>query len=99
MIDKPEQDRRNAARRRVFKGAQIVFQDRASTIDCLVRDLSDRGARLKVESPIGIPDSFDLVLEAATVRNCRVTWRKASQIGVEFSKTLDRPQDRSGISR
>lgn len=98
-MDKPEQDRRNAARRRVFKGAIIVFQDRASTIDCLVRDLSDRGARLKVESPIGIPDSFDLVLEAATVRNCRVTWRKASQIGVEFRETLDRPQDRSGIAR
>ena len=39
---------------------------------------------LKVESPIGIPDTFDLVLDHAPVRSCRVTWRKATQIGVEF---------------
>jgi hypothetical protein len=54
-------------------------------IDCTVSNLSDRGARLKVESPIGIPDTFDLVLDNAPVRCCRVTWRKATQIGVEFA--------------
>jgi hypothetical protein len=37
-----------------------------------------------VESPIGIPNSFDLVLDHVFVRNCLVTWRKATQIGVEF---------------
>jgi hypothetical protein len=38
-----------------------------------------------VESPIGIPDAFDLMLDNAPVRDCRVTCRKATQIGVEFA--------------
>ena len=42
------------------------------------------GACLRVESPIGISDTFDLVLDNAPVRNCHVTWRKATQIGVAF---------------
>ena len=84
-MDKPKQERRNEARHRALKGARIVFKRHDALIDCTVSNLSDRGARLKVESPIGIPDSFDLVFDNAPVRCCRVTWRKATQIGVEFA--------------
>ena len=54
-MDKPKQERRNEARRRALKGARIVFGRHNALIDCTVSNLSDRGARLKVESPIGIP--------------------------------------------
>jgi hypothetical protein len=37
-----------------------------------------------VSSPIGIPDTFELRLDSTSVRCCRVVWRKATQIGVEF---------------
>jgi len=84
-MEQPASNRRNANRQRVLKGAQIAMKDRRATIDCTVRNLSDRGACLKVESPIGIPDTFDLVLDNASVRKCRVTWRKATQIGVNFT--------------
>jgi len=84
-MDKPKQERRNEARHRALKGARIVFKGHEALIDCTVSNLSDRGARLKVESPIGIPDTFDLVLDHGPVRGCRVTWRKATQIGVEFA--------------
>ena len=86
-MDNPKQERRNEARRRrrALKKARITFKDRWATIDCTVRNLSDWGACLNVESYIGIPDTFDLVLDNAPVRSCRVTWRKATQIGVEFS--------------
>jgi len=79
------QERRNVARRRVLKVAHIVFKGHSATIDCTVRNLSDRGACLIVESSIGIPDSFDLLLDQASARDCLVTWRKATQIGVEFA--------------
>ncbi len=82
-MEKPTQERR--VRRRVLKGAQIVFNGHEAVIDCVVLNLSDRGACLKVESPIGIPDSFDLVLDHVSVRRCGVTWWKATQIGVEFA--------------
>jgi hypothetical protein len=82
-------DKQRQMRCRVLKRAHITFKGHAAAIDCTVRNLSDRGACLKVESPIGIPDSFDLVLDHASahtsVRNSRVTWRKATQIGVEFA--------------
>jgi hypothetical protein len=85
MMEKPAQERRKAARHRTLKGARITFHDHAVAIDCTVRNLSDEGACLKVASPIGIPNTFDLVLDSACVRHCRVTWRKATQIGVEFA--------------
>ena len=84
-MDKPTDERRNVARQRVLKGAQITFKSHGAAIDCMVRNLSDGGACLKVESPIGIPDTFDLVLGDASARHCRVTWRKATQIGVAFT--------------
>jgi hypothetical protein len=80
-----QQERQNDVRQRVLKGAQIVFKGHQALIDCVVLNLSDGGACLKVESPIGIPDTFDLMLDHASVRNCRVAWRKATQIGVQFA--------------
>jgi hypothetical protein len=77
--------RRKRTRRRVLKGAQITFAHRTAAIDCVVRNLSDGGACLKVFSPIGIPDAFELRLDSNAVRCCRVVWRKATQIGVEFT--------------
>ncbi len=84
-MEKPTQGRHNEARARVLKGAQIVFKGHEAVIDCVVRNLSNLGACLRVESPIGIPDTFDLVRDHASVRHCRVTWRRATQIGVEFA--------------
>ena len=91
-MENPAQERQNEVRNRVLKKAQIVFKGRGAAIDCAVLNLADRSACLKVESPIGIPNSFDLVLDHASVGNCRVTWRKATQIGVEFvpSTTVDK---------
>jgi hypothetical protein len=86
-MDNPKQERRNEARRRrrALKRARIAFKGRWATIDCTIHNLSDRGACLNVESYIGIPDTFDLVLDHAPVRSCRVAWRRAKEIGVEFS--------------
>jgi hypothetical protein len=75
----------------VLKGAQIVFAHRGAAIDCMVRNISDGGACLKVFSPVGIPDSFELRLDSDSVRYCRVVWRKATQIGVEFTWPLAPP--------
>ncbi len=77
-------ERRKAARHRVFKGAHISFRGLHAAIDCVVRDYSDTGARLMVETPLGIPDKFDLVRENQPIIECRIVWRKATQVGVEF---------------
>lgn len=81
-------DKRASPRHRTLKGAHIVFNNGASTIDCIVRDLSETGARLKVTTVLGIPDLFDLLIEGEGIpRPCRVARRSNSEIGVSFTAT------------
>lgn len=71
-------------RQRTLKAGTIAF-DRASGIDCLLRNISDAGACLEVASPIGVPETFILVIEKDGLRrSCRVAWRSAKRIGVRF---------------
>jgi hypothetical protein len=79
-------ERRNALRARALKSAKIIFNHRSSTIDCTVRNLSDRGAKLIVGTQVGIPKAFDLSFPAdGTSRPCKVIWRKEGELGVEFA--------------
>ncbi len=75
---------RKSLRHRVLKGGSISF-NRAAGIDCRVRNISDSGACLEVESPLGIPDDFTLVIDKDGIqRVCHVAWRSARRIGVTF---------------
>jgi hypothetical protein len=53
---------RTAPRRRVFKAASIEFGRNA--IDCIVRNISETGAALDVNSPLYFPDRFTLPFTA-----------------------------------
>jgi hypothetical protein len=69
---------------RTLKGGSILF-GLAPAIDCIIRNMSETGAQLAVESPVGIPDEFTLLIKPQLKkRNCRVAWRKADRIGVRF---------------
>lgn len=77
-------EHRVAPRKRVLKAGKIEFGGGA--IDCTVRNLSDTGAALSVESPVGIPSEFNLIVVADHVnRMCRVVWRKEDRIGITFA--------------
>jgi PilZ domain-containing protein len=79
------QERRKATRARTLKSGKIVLNLHASVVDCTVRNLTDHGALLLVQSPVGIPESFELVFENQAHRDCRVVWRGANRLGVEFA--------------
>ena len=49
-----------------------------------MRNLSRDGAKLVVASVVGIPDDFDLLLPNTHRQPCRVIWRTATRLGVEF---------------
>ena len=67
----------------ILKTGTISFD--GSGIDCLVRKMSGEGANLEVESQIGIPDSFDLIIDTEhSSHHCHVVWRKARRIGIAF---------------
>jgi hypothetical protein len=83
------QERRATIRHRVLKGGRIVFNDGFSTYDCMVRNFSEDGAKLKVASVIGIPDQFQLVLDDGRKFDCAVSWRTEAELGVTFRRTAE----------
>ena len=85
LIEAGPVERRKALRHRTLKAGSITF-NRASSIDCRVRNLSPAGALLEVASQVGIPEEFVLVIESDHARHpCRVIWRTATRLGVAFS--------------
>jgi hypothetical protein len=77
-------NRRAKPRQRVLKSGIISFG--GSVIDCVVRNISETGASLQIASPVGIPKDFILIVRKESLkRPCRVAWRKADRIGVQFA--------------
>ena len=79
-------DKRSTQRRRVLKAGTIAF-GQAGGFDCIVRNLSETGACLEIESPVGIPNAFTLIVPADRFeRSATVKWRKAKRIGIAFDR-------------
>jgi hypothetical protein len=77
-------EKRSVTRRRTYKAGTIVF-NRAGGISTTVRNLSDLGAMLEVESVLDIPDEFTLTVSSEHFnRRCQVIWRQAKRLGVRF---------------
>jgi hypothetical protein len=78
-------DSRTVRRQRTYKAGAIGFKEGRAVITCVIRNLSERGACLNVASPIGIPESFNLIFDSGEPsRVCQVIWRTEKQIGVVF---------------
>ena len=72
-------EKRTNSRVRTLRSASIIFGG-ASTVDCVVRNLSETGACLEVASPVGIPDDFALQIKPEErKRDCHVAWRPANR--------------------
>ena len=77
-------ERRRTRRHRTFKGGSLIFGV-APPIYCVIRNMSETGAQLTLEGPVRTPDEFTLLIKPEmTKRACRVVWRKADKIGVQF---------------
>ena len=79
-----EDERRATIRHRTLKGGKIAINDGFSTIDCTVRNLSTTGALLRVNSVIGVPDAFQLVMSDGQKFDCVVQRKTGNELGVSF---------------
>jgi hypothetical protein len=78
-------ERRMRPRHRVLKAGKIVFNHHFSVVDCTIRNVSAGGACLTVPNTVGIPESFDLLIEPEKEpRACRVAWKSDKRLGVTF---------------
>lgn len=55
--------------------SRIVFDGGRSRVDCIIRNLSQSGAKLEVASVKSIPNSFDLIAPGHRPHACHVVWR------------------------
>lgn len=85
------EERRFERRNRVLKAGRISFG--GSAIDCIVSHVSASGALLDVESPLGIPRRFTLLVPCDSFsRDCRVIWIREKRVGVRFDRPTGRDQ-------
>jgi hypothetical protein len=81
-----------AVRQRNFLKGTVYYDNRRASIDCVIRDMSDSGARLTFEHPATVPDNIELFMphKQQTLR-ARVLRRAPNEIGIAFE--IDRSLD------
>jgi hypothetical protein len=80
------QDQRRVKRTQMLKSGKIVTADSAAAINCMVCDLTNLGAGLRISPGDSVPDHFDLIFDSRLFsRSCQVRWRHHERLGVEFS--------------
>jgi PilZ domain len=81
---------RRYVRRQVYIRAKLLAGRDVAPLDCAIVDISEGGARLNIDAAQELPQEFTLVLgrHGCPYRRCRIVWRKETQMGVVFDRTL-----------
>jgi len=79
-------ERRGMPRQKSFLRGCIYFNNRRSVLDCLIRDLTEDGARIIFSHTVNVPDIVELYIpqREQTVR-ARVKWRRGDDVGLDFT--------------
>ena len=78
-------ENRTAPRLRSLLKGKIIYNNRLSTIDCVVRDISGSGARLALPQNFTLPDRFELYVPLKEkTYSVEVRWRGDEDFGVMF---------------
>lgn len=94
-------EKRPATRIRTIMNGRIIFNNRSATLDCLVRNLSETGAKLEVSGAVTVPERFELDIPRKGVRRrARMVWRREGEMGVAFEDAAaEAPADESMADR
>jgi len=77
-------EKRLSPRRNTMMIATIVYDNGRTRLDCVIRNLSEGGAKLEVPTVRGIPATFELLVPQHRPQRCRVAWRALKELGVQF---------------
>ena len=79
------QERREEHRGRTYLGADVSFNDTGVVINCLVRNLSQNGAKLVFAEPVEVRGEFALTIRQKRVRRrARAIWQHENEAGIAF---------------
>ena len=79
-------ERRSLVRHKTFIKGRIYFNNRLSSMDCIVRDLTSNGARLEFSESVTLPEAFEIYIpNKDEFFRAHVEWRKGGQLGVRWN--------------
>jgi hypothetical protein len=79
-------ERRGTPRQKSFLRGCIYFNNRRSALDCLIRDLTEDGARIIFSHTVNVPEIVELYIpqKEQTLR-AHVKWRRGDDVGLDFT--------------
>jgi hypothetical protein len=82
--------RRASVRARSLLTGKIIVDDGAVSHDCVIRNLSTRGARVRIAGAVNLPASVGLlVVREGLLFDARIAWRRGEEIGLAFTAKHD----------
>lgn len=80
---------RRSPRVRTFLDAKIVFRDATYSVGCIVRDMSEAGARIELPVSVLIPKRFFLLTPKKPVAfDAEIVWRLDCLVGLKIQSEL-----------
>jgi uncharacterized protein YceH (UPF0502 family) len=78
-------ERRTSSRHKSLLRGRIYFNNRQAAVDCLVRDMSEDGAKLIFADTGTVPDKIELYIpQKEQTLQARVRWRTDGEVGITF---------------
>jgi hypothetical protein len=78
-------ERRISRRSKSFLRGFVYVSKRRGALACLIRDLSEKGARIIFSDTVTLPDVVDLYIpQREQTLRARVQWRRDDEIGLGF---------------
>jgi len=79
-------ERRNSRRSKSFLRGFVYVSKRRGALACLIRDLSEKGARIIFSDTVTLPDVIDLYIpQREQTLRAQVQWRRNDEIGLAFT--------------
>lgn len=84
-------EKRGHSRRRTLLRGRICYgPSHAMSLDCVIRDISDSGAKLRAPAGQAMPERFTLLnIPEGIACESRLVWRRGEDAGVQFVSRHD----------
>jgi hypothetical protein len=83
-------EKRAKRRQKTLLHGFVYFDDGPCAVECVVREISEAGARLKFEMPLAPVEAFelDIPLRGQKLR-AEVKWQRGNEMGVVFTEAAE----------
>src|SRR5205085_627752 len=96
----PKNNRRSSQRRRVLKEGKLIFGKAHSVVDCVIDNVSEGGAHVRITGSHGLPQDFYLVeASRGIIHKAEVAWRTTTGLGLRILGPLEDVAAREALLR